>query len=124
MLWDGSLYIDTALPFGLRSAPKICTAVADAVEWVAKQEGAGFVIHYLDNFLMVGAPNSVECVQSLETLLAVFNWLGLPVAMEKWEGPTSLDFLGFTLDTQNMMVQLTTRKAHRAGQAASAVARA
>lgn len=31
MLWEGSLYIDTALPFGLRSAPKIFTAVADAV---------------------------------------------------------------------------------------------
>ena len=33
-LWEGSLYIDTALPFGLQSAPKIFTAVADAVEWI------------------------------------------------------------------------------------------
>ena len=32
MLWEGSLFIDTALPFGLRSAPKIFNAVADAVE--------------------------------------------------------------------------------------------
>ena len=111
MLWDGFLYIDTALPFGLRSAPKIFTAVADAVGWVAKQEGAGFVIHYLDDFLVVGAPNSVECRQSLETLPAVFNRLGLPMAMEKQEGPsTSLDFLGFTLDTQSMMVQLPPGK--------------
>ena len=23
MMWDGALYVDTALPFGLRSAPKI-----------------------------------------------------------------------------------------------------
>ena len=111
MLWDGFLYIDTALPFGLRSAPKIFTAVADAVEWVAKQEGAGFVIHYLNDFLVVGAPNSVKCRQSLETLLAVFNRLGLPMAMEKQEGPsTLLDFLGFTLDTQSMMVQLPPGK--------------
>ena len=48
--------MDTALPFGLRSAPKIFTAVADAVEWIAKQEGVGFVIHYLDDFLVVGPP--------------------------------------------------------------------
>ena len=37
MTWDGSLYIDTALPFGLRSAPKIFTAVADAAEWIVRR---------------------------------------------------------------------------------------
>ena len=39
MLWDGDLYIDTALPFGLRSAPKIFTAITNAVEWIIRQEG-------------------------------------------------------------------------------------
>ena len=39
MRWEGALYIDTALPFGLRSAPKIFNAVADAVEWVARRQG-------------------------------------------------------------------------------------
>ena len=33
MMWKGQLYIDTALPFGLRSAPKIFSALADALEW-------------------------------------------------------------------------------------------
>ncbi len=42
--------IDTALPFGLRSAPKIFTAVADVVEWIVKQEGVGFAIHNLDDY--------------------------------------------------------------------------
>ena len=46
--FKGSLFVDTALPFGLRSAPKIFTAIADAVEWVAKHAGVRFVIHYLD----------------------------------------------------------------------------
>ena len=32
MMWEGALYIDTCLPFGLRSVPKIFTAIADAVE--------------------------------------------------------------------------------------------
>ena len=32
MQWGGQLFIDTVLPFGLRSAPKLFTAVADAVE--------------------------------------------------------------------------------------------
>ena len=29
MQWNGSLYIDTTLPFGLRSAPKIFCAIAE-----------------------------------------------------------------------------------------------
>ena len=32
MLWDGGLFLDLTLPFGLRSAPKIFTAIADAAE--------------------------------------------------------------------------------------------
>ena len=31
MKWKGNLYVDTALPFGLRYAPKIFNAVADAL---------------------------------------------------------------------------------------------
>ena len=30
--WNGCVYIDRMLPFGLRSAPKIFTAVADALQ--------------------------------------------------------------------------------------------
>ena len=60
MMWEGALFIDTTLPFGLRSAPKIFTAIADAVEWIAKRYGVRFVIHYLDDFLIIAAPNSPE----------------------------------------------------------------
>ena len=58
MPWEGGLFVDTALPFGLRSAPKIFTAVVDAVQWILQQEGVRFVIHFLADFLLVGAPES------------------------------------------------------------------
>ena len=32
MKWQGKLYVDTTLPFGLRSAPKIFNAIADAAQ--------------------------------------------------------------------------------------------
>lgn len=76
--WEGSLYINTSLPFGLRSAPKIFTAVADAVEWIARSEGVHFVIHYLDDFL--GPPASTKCAAAQSKLIAIFERLGLPVA--------------------------------------------
>ena len=111
MMWEGSLFVDTALPFGLRSAPKIFTAIADAVEWVAKQAGVRFVIHYLDDFLLIGAPNSPECSKALETLLEIFRRLGLPVAVKKREGPaTCLGFLGFELDSRLREVRLPRPK--------------
>ena len=51
-MWENALYTDTALPFGLTSAQKILTL---------KQEGIQVVLHYLDDYLLVGAPNSPEC---------------------------------------------------------------
>ncbi len=80
MLWGENLFIDTALLFGLRSAPKTFSAVADAVEWVARQEGVKNIIHYLDDFLIVAAPDTDEGSATLKTVLGIFDRLGLPVA--------------------------------------------
>ena len=51
MQWEGALYVDTTLPFGLRSAPKFFTAIADAAEWIVRQAVIRFIIHYLDDIL-------------------------------------------------------------------------
>ena len=111
MLWEGGLYIDTALPFGLRSAPKIFTALADALEWVVRQEGVDFIIHYLDDFLLVGAPASRECTGALTALLSACDRLGLPVAREKLEGLGGrLTFLGLELDYMALIIWLPEEK--------------
>ena len=39
MRWKDQIYIDCMLPFGLRSAPKIFNAIADALEWIVAREG-------------------------------------------------------------------------------------
>ncbi len=44
--WEGKVYIDPMLPFGLRSAPKIFYAVADALHWCLHQEGIPIIRHY------------------------------------------------------------------------------
>ena len=58
--WEGNTYIDRALPFGLRSAPKIFSAVADMIAWALHCAGIQHQIHYLDDFLFMGAPNSEQ----------------------------------------------------------------
>ena len=37
--WKEQVYVDSALPFGLRSAPKIFTALADGLSWAFQKEG-------------------------------------------------------------------------------------
>ena len=48
MMWKEEMYVDTTLPFGLRSAPKIFNAIAEAVEWVMKARHHYSDAHYLD----------------------------------------------------------------------------
>ena len=111
MMWKGALYVDKSLPFGLRSALKIFTVVADTAQWVIQQEGFDFIIHYLDDFLVIGALESEECAVALATVLRVFERLGLPVAPNKLEGPwIHLTFLGFELDSMAMIIRLPLQK--------------
>ena len=62
MQWNGGVYIDTCLPFGLRSAPKLLNIIlAEFLAWIAQQSGVLFLIHYLDEFLTMGPPSALTC---------------------------------------------------------------
>ena len=77
MVWGNKLYIDTVLPFGLRSAPKIFNAIADALEWIAKSCGVTYLEHFLDDYVTVGAPGTSECDQNLTLLIKTCHTLNL-----------------------------------------------
>ena len=98
--WQGQLYVDPMLPFGLRSAPKIFNAIADAFHWHLEQRGINHGLHYLDDFIIVAPPESRRCQEDLNTLLRAASVLGIPIVSQKTEGPaTSLVFLGIEVDT-------------------------
>ena len=52
MQFEGATYMDTVLPFGLRSAQKIFNAMAEALQWVCQREGVHNSLHYLNHFLL------------------------------------------------------------------------
>ena len=111
MQWEGQVYIDKVLLFGLRSAPKLYNAVADAQLWILKRSDGVEAIHYLDDFLLFGAPESQQCEQALARALAHCQVLGVPIAARKTERPSSvITFLGIELDTVFMTLQLPTPK--------------
>ena len=110
--WMGHYYYDRVLPFGLRSAPFIFNQVADALQWICLHHfHIGELIHLLDDYLTAGPPASPICQQRLDILLAVCAYLGVPIATEKTEGPTTaLTFLGILLDTLRLEARLPPDK--------------
>ena len=75
--WRGNTYVDRALPFGLCSAPKIFNAIADFITWVLTCQGVKFHLHYLDNFLLLGAPNSQQGREFLTIAVQTLTRLGI-----------------------------------------------
>ena len=58
--WLGAVYLDTALPFGLCSAPKIFSTVVDVLTWAMITEGIHDLLHYLDDFLFLCPPGAPQ----------------------------------------------------------------
>jgi len=100
MQWKGEYFVDAMLPFGLRSAPKVFTAVADALEWCVRRRGVIGIDHYLDDFIIVAPPGSSRCQSYMSIFEEECAALGVTLAPEKKEGPaTRLVFLGIEVDT-------------------------
>ena len=108
--WDGAIFTDMALPFGLRSAPKIFSAVADALQWILVHKGVKNILHYLDDFILV-AGSLAEANAQKEILISTCSALGVPLEPTKLEGPsTCLTFLGIEFDTVALQLRLPMDK--------------
>lgn len=113
MSWKEQLYVDTALPFGLRSAPKIFSSVADALQWILASQGVSS-LHYLDDFIIFGPPDSQKCQLALEKALQICKLLGVPIAVHKTEGPAVvIIFLGIEIDSVKGVIRLPGEKLRR-----------
>ena len=103
--------MDKTLPFGLRSAPLIFSAMADALQYMMVQNKASFVDHYVDDFITVGSPGTTECAENVRIMHHTCEIAGAPIEEGKSEGPaTSLPFLGIEIDTRAMELRLPEDK--------------
>ena len=112
MKWRNQYYVDLALPFGLRSAPFIFNAIADLVEWILVHSyQIPDLLHYLDDFITMGSPESPQCAHNLRTALAVCKRLRLSLHPGKCVGPsTVLVVLSIELDSVNQVAHLPAQK--------------
>jgi len=111
MHWNNVIYIDTCLPFGLHSAPKLINILADLLTWMLERQGDSPVIHYLDDFLSMGPALSNKYQKNLITIQQLCTQLGILLALEKLEGPTHcLTFLGIKIDSSSSLARLPQDK--------------
>ncbi len=71
--WQGAFYYDKVLPFGLHSAPYIFNCLAEVLCWILQVNyNIRYIMHYLDDFFTLGAPNTIECSQNLNMIMQLF----------------------------------------------------
>ena len=119
--WEGFYFVDLRLPFGSRSSPFIFNQFADLLAWIFMFVGSiTFLLHYLDDFLIVAASRTT-CGTNMHTMLAICDYLGVPVAHDKTVGPeTCLTYLGIEIDAVEQVMRLPDDKLRKLSQLLSA----
>ena len=107
--WKSRFYVDTCLPFRLRLRLYLFNRLSEAIHWILVNKcGVHHLLHYLDNFLTSGPPDSPICSYNLTSMLSLCECINAPVKSSKIEGPsTFITFLGIHLDTVAMEASIT-----------------
>jgi hypothetical protein len=105
--WDGKIYIDIFLPFGLRTAPFLFNLFGEALHWIIQWVYGLDLVHYLDDYLIFNDPDP-------EFFGTITSYLGLAENTEKRMDGWIVDFTGIELDSDQMVARLPKDKHDRA----------
>jgi hypothetical protein len=105
--FEGELYQFTSMPFGLSSAPRICTMLLSVLQDELHHCGVSCLVRYLDDFLVIEA-DCDSAKLSLMTAQQAMSDFGLVVNRDKTEGPSQrITFLGILLDSAEQTLACT-----------------
>ena len=110
-MFGGELYQFCSLPQGYRDAVRIFTKVLKPA--LAKLRAVGhLLVNYIDDTLLMGLSYE-DCERSIRESLEIFDKLGYTINVKKSIlYPTRIiEFLGFILDSENMWVKPTEKRA-------------
>jgi hypothetical protein len=107
--FQNKLYQFTRMPFGLSTAPLVCTQLLSVVAFALTQIGTRFV-RYLDDFLFA-ATTAAELQQTLSIAQKLIVAYGLVVNGTKTEGPIQrISFLGILIDSVSQTLSCTKER--------------
>ena len=110
--FNGKFYFDKAMPFRCSIACQCWELYSTFLEFcVARQSSVGKLLHYLDDFLFGGKKGTNHCACIMSVFQGKMTLLGVPIAYEKTEGPTTqICFLGLEIDSEEMVVRIPMPK--------------
>ena len=101
--WEGTLYEFACLPFGLSIAPRVFTKIMKPVVALLRQLGIRLIIYLDDLLIMAQSKEMLNCHAS--TTLHLLEKVLIPA--------TSMEFLGFLIDSQAMTLALPRDKVRK-----------
>ena len=109
----GQLYKFVCLPNGLTSAPRLFTKILKPV-FAAPYKGGHDIMSYLDDSILFGDTYD-ECKAIVLRSVNLFQSLGFQVHQEKSSltPKQEIDFLGFTINSKNMTLNLRYETCHQ-----------
>ena len=114
--FDGKIYWDKNLPFGLSISCQVFEELSKAIQWILKVKlKVKYVSHILDDYMFFGVPHTKQCENSLKAFLLLADSLGLPIKESKTFYPcTKLELHGITVCTETMTMSLPKDKVDKA----------
>lgn len=107
--FDGKLYVFNSMPFGLSSAPRICTELLEVIQFALRVEISALTA-YLDDFLLM-CRSKEEAEAALHFTYQVFSSFGLCINTAKTEGPSQvISFLGILVDSISRTLACTASR--------------
>jgi len=112
--WQGVYYTYRAMPMGVSHAPKFATALLRPIVNYLRSTGSANVAQYLDDGLVWQTP-SADALTASQSYVHLLYRLGLLLHPEKCEvkPTTSIEFLGFLLETNTAPAPMATLTAKR-----------
>ena len=108
--FDGQLYQFTRMPFGLSSAPRICTQLLSVPEFAMRLWGVDRSARYLDDTLLTDDDRQ-QAERSLLIAQHALTRFGLVINPDKTVGPAQqLAFLGIQLDSVQQTMSCTPER--------------
>jgi hypothetical protein len=106
--WDGLVYVDRAVMFGLSSSAGVFGAVADMLVAIYQAAGFGPILKWVDDFLVFQLPGQSW---SEEEFINLTGCLGVPWSHEKTRPLAPIQkYIGFMWDLEAKTVALPESK--------------
>jgi hypothetical protein len=113
--WNGVVYEENCLSFGLRTAPLLFNLFAEALHWILEYQLAGervLILHYLDDFIFVLPPGPVT-IRLATAFDTITDDLGVPRKESKNTCGQVSDVLGYLVDTKSLTLSLPQEKVQK-----------